>query len=152
MIAVDFDDEKLKFARQLVAEKTLNGCKVADIPEAIMDISKGGAQASLDALGAQITCHNSIMCLRPRGKHIQVGLMLGDHAAPQLSMSRVIAKKLEILGSHGMQAHRYGAMLDMIASGKINPQLLVGEKMSLDDAPAVLMNMNKFPSVVITRF
>ena len=54
-----------------------------------------------------------------------------------------------------MQAHRYGAMLDMVESGKLNPARLVGDKISLEQAPDALMNMDKFQSVgakVITSF
>ena len=66
-------------------------------------------------LGHPTTCFNSVSCLRKRGKHIQVGLLLGDHSAPRIPMSKVVANELELLGSHGMQAHRYGAMLAMVA-------------------------------------
>jgi len=38
-------------------------------------------------------------------------------------MSRVVANELELLGSHGMQAYRYGAMLDMLESGKLRPKV-----------------------------
>jgi len=81
--------------------------------------------------------------------------MLGDHAAPSIPMPKIVGKELEILGSHGMQAHRYDAMLDMIASGKLDPKRLVGDKISLAEAPDALMNMDKFQSVgatVITSF
>ena len=80
---------------------------------------------------------NSILCLRPRGKHIQVGLMLGDHAAPAVPMPKIVGQEIELLGSHGMQAHRYGAMLDMVESGKLDPARLVGDKIGIDAAGAM---------------
>ncbi len=155
VIAIDIDDEKLSLAKELGAAQTINGAKKKDVSEAIIELTKDGAHVSLDALGHPTTCFNSIQNLRPRGKHIQVGLMLGDHTKPQIPMAKVISKELEILGSHGMQAHRYGAMLDMINKGKLNPARLVGDKISLDEAPEALMNMDKFQSVgatVITKF
>lgn len=155
VIAIDIDDEKLALAKALGAVASINGSSVADVPEAVIEITKGGAHVSLDALGHPVTCFNSIMNLRPRGKHVQVGLMLADHATPQVPMAKVIGQELEILGSHGMPAHRYGAMLDMVEFGKLDPALLVGDKISLDEAPETLMNMDKFQSVgatVITKF
>lgn len=155
VIAIDIDDEKLALAKALGAVAAINGASVADVPEAVIELTKGGAHVSLDALGHPVTCFNSIMNLRPRGKHVQVGLMLADHATPQVPMSKVIGQELEILGSHGMQAHRYGAMLDMVKSGKLDPARLVGDKISLTEAPEALMNMDKFQSVgatVITKF
>ncbi len=70
-------------------------------------------------------------------------------------MAKVIAYELEILGSHGMQAFRYGAMMEMIRADKLKPELLIGRTMSLDDAPAALMAMDKFDGIgigVVTRF
>lgn len=155
VIAIDIDDDKLALAKALGAVATINGASVANVSEAVIELTKGGAHVSLDALGHPVTCFNSIQNLRPRGKHIQVGLMLADHATPQIPMAKVIGKELEILGSHGMQAHRYGAMLEMINSGKLDPARLVGDKIGLSEAPQALMDMDKFQSIgatVITKF
>lgn len=155
VIAVDIDDAKLALARDLGAVACVNGATVADVPEAVMELTRGGAHVSLDALGHPTTCYNSILNLRPRGKHVQVGLMLGEHTSPQVPMAKVIGQELEILGSHGMQAHRYDAMLAMIQSGKLAPERLVGGRISLAVAPNALMAMDKFQSVgatVITEF
>ena len=81
--------------------------------------------------------------------------MLGEHAHPQIPMDKVIAHELEIYGSHGMQAFRYKAMMEMIETGKLQPQRLIGKKISLDEAPAALMAMDQFAGVgigVITSF
>lgn len=154
VIAVDIDDRKLSLAKELGAVATINGA-AGDVAEAVIELTRGGAHVSLDALGHPVTCFNSILNLRPRGKHVQVGLMLGEHMTPQVPMAKVIGKELEILGSHGMQAHRYGAMLDMIASGKLSPNRLVGDRINISEAPKALMDMDKFQSVsatVITSF
>ena len=68
--------------------------------------------------------------------------MLGDHAAPRIPIPRVIAHELEIYGSHGMQAWRYGAMMEMILSGRVAPEKLVGDRITLDDAVPALMSMD----------
>ncbi|MGZ9811645.1 zinc-dependent alcohol dehydrogenase family protein [Pseudoroseicyclus sp. H15] len=154
VIGVDLDPAKLALARELGAVAVIDG-REGDVPEVIHEITRGGAHVSLDALGHTVTMTNSILCLRPRGKHIQVGLMLGEHAAPAVPMPRIVGQEIELLGSHGMQAHRYGAMLDMVASGKLDPARLVGNQISLTEAPGALMAMDSFRSVgatVITRF
>jgi alcohol dehydrogenase len=54
-----------------------------------------------------------------------------------------------------MQAFRYAKMFEMINSGKLNPELLIGKTISLGDAPHALMNMDKFENLgvtVINRF
>ena len=153
VVAVDISDEKLALARKFGAVATLNG-READVPGAIHEITQGGAHVSLDALGHPTTCSNSVLSLRRRGKHVQVGLMLGDQATPEVPMARVIAHELELLGSHGMQAHRYTDMLAMVQSGKLDPAQLVGDRISLGQAAEALMGMDRFSAVgatVITR-
>ncbi|MEP6444048.1 MAG: zinc-dependent alcohol dehydrogenase family protein [Hyphomicrobiales bacterium] len=149
VIAVDIDPAKLALAKEFGAVATINGA-VEDVAPAIHDVTKGGAHVSLDALGHPTTMTNSILCLRPRGKHIQVGLMLGEHSTPNVPMPKIVGQEIEILGSHGIQAHRYGAMLDMVKSGKLDPAQLVGDKIGINDAPQALMNMDKFASVGAT--
>jgi len=155
VVAVDIDPAKLALARELGAVATLDGASAADVPGAVIEITRGGAHLSLDALGHPATFANSILNLRPRGRHVQVGLLLGDQATPAAPMARVIGQELEILGSHGMQAHRYPAMLEMIGAGRLDPSRLVGARISLDEAPAALMAMDRFQSLgatVIDRF
>lgn len=155
VVAVDLTEEKLDFARQLGAVATINAAQTQDVVGAVRELTGGGAQVSLDALGHPVTSVNSIGNLRRRGRHIQVGLMLGDHARPPIPMDRVIAYELEILGSHGMQAFRYQAMFEMIAAGKLAPQKLIGNRIGLDEAPEALMRMDRFDGIgisVVTRF
>ncbi|BCB60419.1 alcohol dehydrogenase [Halomonas sp. A020] len=155
VVAVDISEQALALARQLGAVATVNANQVANVVEAVVEITQGGAHVSLDALGHPTTCFNSISNLRKRGKHVQVGLMLADHSTPAVPMSKVIANELEILGSHGMQAHRYGDMLAMIQSGKLAPEKLIGRRITLEESVQALTNMDKFEGVgvtVVTKF
>ncbi|WP_296704833.1 zinc-dependent alcohol dehydrogenase family protein [Algoriphagus sp.] len=150
IIAIDIDEEKLKLAKKIGASFTLNSSKVSNVVEAVRELSKGGVHISIDALGSPETCFNSIENLRKRGKHIQVGLMLADHKHASIPMNQVISKELEIYGSHGMQAYRYPDMLQMILSGKMNPELLIGSRISLEDSLTALPEMDKFKGTGIS--
>lgn len=155
VIAVDIDEQKLSKARELGAEVTINSRVVSDTVQAIQDHSGGGVHVSLDALGHPQTCFNSIACLRRRGRHVQVGLLLGDQNRPALPMDAVIARELEIYGSHGMAAHTYPEMLGMIEAGLLNPQQLIGQRIGLDESIDALVNMDQFVGsgvTVIDRF
>jgi alcohol dehydrogenase len=154
VIAVDLTDEKLAFAKAMGAHALVNASKMK-VVDAIRDITSGGAHLSIDALGHSVTAMNSVRCLRKRGRHIQVGLMLAEHARAAMPMDKVIAHEIEIKGSHGMQAHRYPAMFAMIERGLLRPDKLVGREISLDEAPAALMAMDDFTGTgisVVTRF
>lgn len=150
VIAIDIDDEVLALARGLGATVTLNAKENSDVAGVIHDTTKRGADVSLDALGSAATCSNSIMCLRKRGRHVQVGLMAGEDYLPRIPLHRVIAHELEIFGSHGMQAAKYREMLAMIVSGTLNPRAMIGKTVQLEEAPDELAKMGRFGSVGIT--
>jgi alcohol dehydrogenase len=144
VIAIDIHKETLDFARELGASFTINALETPGLIEEIRDLSKGGVHVSLDALGSQETCFNSVAGLRKRGKHIQVGLMTGDHAHPKVPMDKVIAHELEIIGSHGMQSFKYPDMFEMIRGGNLQPQKLVERMISLEEVAAELPAMDRF--------
>jgi alcohol dehydrogenase len=81
--------------------------------------------------------------------------MTGSHQHPKIPMDKVIANELEVLGSHGMQAHQYPDMLEMIRNGKLHPEKLIEKTISLREATLALPNMNTFENkgvLVINSF
>ncbi|MEP7075620.1 MAG: zinc-dependent alcohol dehydrogenase family protein [Acidobacteriota bacterium] len=149
VIAVDISDDKLDLARSFGAEVAINS-RNQPAAAAIVDATSGGADISIDALGSPEVLENSISSLRKRGKHVQVGIMdAGKHNAT-IPIDKIIGGELEILGSHGMQAYRYPEMLAMIVSRKLRPDRLIGRRISLDDSPRELADLNSFGSVGVT--
>jgi alcohol dehydrogenase len=150
VIAIDINDEALVLAKQFGAEQGLNVRKVADVAGAILDLTNGGADISLDALGSVETASNSIRCLRKRGCHVQVGLLVGEDARPRLPMELVIARELEIFGSHGLAAANYPALMQLATTGKLDPRRLVSRLITLEEAPAALAELGAFAHAGIT--
>ena len=148
VIAVDINEEKCNFAASLGADYTVNAAR-ENVVEAIKEISKGGAHVSIDALGHHKTFGNSINCLRKRGRHIQVGLMSGDHASPPIPMPLVIANELEILGSHGMQASKYPEMFELVLKEKIDLKRMITENVDLEKVPEYLPGLDRRQSAGI---
>jgi len=155
VVAIDINKEALNKARSVGARAAIDASRVKDVVQAIRDITSGGAHVAIDALGSPTTCFNAIAGLRKRGRHVQVGLMVADQSNPRIPMDRVIANELEILGSHGMQAHCYPGMLAMIAAGKLQPEKLIARTVDLDQGVRELQAMNRFDTTgatVINRF
>ena len=70
-------------------------------------------------------------------------------------MDQVLANELEVFGSHGMQAYKYPAMLEMIKEGRLKPERLVERTISLEEATMALPRMNQFENkgvLVINAF
>ena len=150
VVAVDLADDKLAFARQLGAEITLNARGTDDIAEAVRSATEDGVHVSIDALGSLATCLNSLGSLRKHGRHVQVGLMTAEHSHPRIPMGPVIARELEIRGSHGMAARDYPAMLELITRGDLSPERLVTRTITLSEVAAALPRMDAFEGVGIT--
>jgi alcohol dehydrogenase len=142
VIAIDVSSAALDRAVALGAEIRVDASQGGDLGRAVRDLTDGGAHVSVDALGSPATAGNSVRSLRRRGRHVQVGLLLGDDARAPLPMARVIAWELEIYGSHGMSAAAYPALLGLVAAGSLHPELLVGRTVGLDGIGDALAAMD----------
>ncbi len=155
VIAIDIKEDTLEFAKELGAVATINAQSAGNVVEAVKELSDGGVHVSLDALGSQTTCFNSIANLRKRGKHVQVGLMTGDSQQTKVPMDQVIANELEILGSHGMQAYKYGDMFQVIKNSQLPIETLLEKTITLEESTQLLPKMDQFSNkgiMVINSF
>jgi D-arabinose 1-dehydrogenase-like Zn-dependent alcohol dehydrogenase len=155
VVAVDISEPALELARRCGAEVCLAAGPAgpAGVAEIVREVTGGGAHLSIDALGSPATCAASVLSLRRRGRHVQVGLLPAGPAGTAVPMDRVIAYELAVLGSHGMPAHAYPRLLALITSGMLNPGLLITGTLSLTDAPAALTEMDRFahPGIRLIR-
>lgn len=149
VIAVDVNEDALIAARHLGAHELVASSESTDIAAEVVVRSGGGVHIGVDALGHPELAAASVSSLRRRGRHVQVGLLLGDAALTALPMDRVIAQELSILGSHGMPAVDYPAMLGLIAAGVLDPEHLVTRRIPLDEAGGALAGMDE-PAVGMT--
>jgi D-arabinose 1-dehydrogenase-like Zn-dependent alcohol dehydrogenase len=157
VLAVDVSAAALERARELGAEAAVDagsagaaggsgaagGAGAAasvGVAAVVAEITGGGAHVSIDALGSPALATDSVACLRRRGRHVQVGLLPGGPVP--LPMDLVIARELEIYGSHGMAARDYPAMLRMVADGTLRPALLTGDVIGLDGVGPALAAMD----------
>jgi alcohol dehydrogenase len=137
VVVVDRNPEALDAAGRLGAEATLLA-DGTDIPVAVAAMTGGGSHVSVDAVGSERTCADAVMSLRRRGRHVQIGLLPPVDGHPRVRMDRVIAWELDLLGSHGMAATDYPAMMALIEDGSLQPQRLVERTIGLEAAAALL--------------
>ncbi len=138
VVAVDRNREALALAADLGAEHTVLADGTTDVPETVAGLTDGGSHVAVDAVGSEQTCADAILALRRRGRLAQVGLLPPVDGHPRVPMARVIAWELDLLGSHGMAAVDYPAMLALVESGVLRPQRLVERVIGLDEAAALL--------------
>ena len=139
VVAIDVSAPALSRARELGASCTVDP-GAGDAAVAVVEVTGGGAHVSLDALGSPATTASSVRSLRRRGRHVQVGLLLGGPTP--VPMDVVVARELEIYGSHGMAARDYPPMMAMVADGTLRPGRLVGRVIGLAEVGVALAAMD----------
>ncbi len=150
VVAVDVSPQALDLARKFGAAECVDASGVPDTAQAVRDLTGGGSHLSLDALGSPMTCAASVNGLRRRGRHLQVGLLPSPTGTTPVPMARAIALELELLGSHGMAAHAYPPMLELVRAGILRPDLLVTSTITLNAAPAALAAVGTTPGAGAT--
>ena len=141
LIVTDIVQEKLDHALGLGADYAVNAAD-GTAAEQIKDITDGGAHVSVEALGFPATVAASIACLRPLGRHVQVGLPVGHHAVQEVNLNTVYMGNLALYGTRGMPAHRYPSLLSLIEGGHVDLSPIVAREVALSETGAELAKFN----------
>ncbi|MER5377606.1 zinc-dependent alcohol dehydrogenase family protein [Streptomyces sp. NPDC002553] len=149
-VAVDVSPQALELARRFGATVCVDARETPDTASVIHELTGGGAHLSLDALGSPATCAASVNGLRRRGRHVQVGLLPSADGTTPVPLARAVALELELLGSHGMAAHAYPEMLELVRAGVLRPDLLVTSTIALDAVPEALAALGAAPGAGVT--
>lgn len=140
VVVVDIVEEKLEHAKQHGADATVNAAKT-DAAAAIRDITGGGAQVSLEALGVAATTNASVECLATLGRHVQIGMPSGS-GMMEVNMRAIYTKQLAFFGTRGMPSWKYPTLLSMIERGQVDISPMVAREIPLSAASAELRAMN----------
>jgi alcohol dehydrogenase len=156
VVAIDIKPFKLEKAEELGASVTIDSTTVDDVPAEIRDVTDGGADVSVDALGIAETCQNSVRCLDIKGQHVQIGITTEAEAGVVgLPTDKIVFSEIEVIGSKGMPPSRYDEIFRMVENGKVDPSLVISEQTSLDTVSEKLAAMTNFETEgvpVITEF
>ncbi|MFO6463019.1 zinc-binding dehydrogenase [Jannaschia sp. KMU-145] len=140
VVVVDVVQEKLDHALSLGMDAAVMAGE--DTAERIREITGGGAHVSVEALGIPATVNNSLRCLRPLGRHVQVGLPTGHTARMDVDMSAIYQGNLAVYGTRGMPGWRYPSLLGLIVSGQVDMAPLIAREVGLSDVSDELAAFN----------
>lgn len=143
VIAVSNTAGKLEQARREGAVETLTAGE--NVPEAIRELTGGGAHVAVDALGSAKTVVPAVMSLRKGGRHVNLGLTGQDEKGMiTLPVDAIVFNEWTFRGSVGCPTTSYPGMLSMVASGRLAPGRLVANTVPVEGASAVLESMSDF--------
>ncbi|OYR49435.1 MULTISPECIES: alcohol dehydrogenase catalytic domain-containing protein [unclassified Halorubrum] len=162
VVAVDVDDDALSLASDIGADALVNAADAPDaeaddsVPDRVRDLTDGGADVSVDALGIAETCRNSVRSVRPRGTHVQVGLTTeaerGEVSLPTDWMTRW---EVSFVGSRGMPPTSYDDLFALVEATDVDPGALVSDEIALSavsDRLAALGEYDVHGVEVVTDF
>ncbi|MBF9037002.1 MAG: zinc-binding dehydrogenase [Paracoccaceae bacterium] len=141
VVVVDVVQEKIDHALSLGIDAGVNALD-GDVAAKIIEITKGGAHVSIEALGIEATVAASIGCLRPLGRHVQVGMPVGHTAHMQIDMNTVYMRNLALYGTRGMPSWRYPSLLGLIEAGRVDMSPMIAREIPLSQTGAELAAFN----------
>lgn len=141
VVVVDIVEDKLVHARNCGADAAVNGA-TTDAAAAIREITGGGAQVSIEALGIEATTNASVDCLATLGRHVQVGMPASQNGQMQVNMRAIYSKQLAFFGTRGMPSWKYPSLLGMIERGEVDISPMLARQIPLSGASGELRAMN----------
>lgn len=133
IIAIDGNDERLAISKKMGADVTLNFTKV-DVVSEIMKLTGGrGVDASIEALGLQITFEQALRILKPGGTLSSLGVYSEDLTIPVSAFAAG-------LGDHQINTalcpggkERMRRLLNVVQSGRVDLSSLVTHEYKLEN-------------------
>ena len=135
IVAVDINEERLAFARSYAATHTFRAQRESAADSAkrlIQETDLGlGADAIIDASGAEICIQTAIHACRNGGTYVQGGMGKADINFPIMA---ACAKELTIKGSFRYGPGDYALAVDMISTGRLSVKELITGQVKFEDA------------------
>ena len=146
IIAVDLDDRKLEWARNLGATHTVNSSD-ADPVAAIQELTGGfGADVVIDAVGRPETWKQAFYARDLAGTVVLVGVPTPDMKVPDLPLIDVFGRGGSLKSSwYGdcLPSRDFPMLVDLYQQGRLDLDAFVSEEIGLGDVEAAFTKMHE---------
>nr|MDO8114002.1 zinc-dependent alcohol dehydrogenase family protein [Candidatus Sigynarchaeota archaeon] len=148
VIICDIDDNKLKIAKSLGAEKTLNS-KKDDVVKIVKEMTYGlGAEVVIDAAGAEQTLNLAFSLVQNCGSIVVFGVPPENLKLP-VKMYDIYRREVSVIGSFTNPPPTNEQALKLMATGRIKYDQLVTHPVSLDQVESAILKMRDHTETVI---
>lgn len=135
IVAVDINEERLKFAKQYAATHIVVSQRESaeDSAKRIIEASDlgVGTDVCIDASGAEPCIQAGIHVLRTGGTYVQAGMGKSDITFPIGAMG---AKELNVKGSFRYNSGDYSTAVGLVTSGRVSVKELITGRVKFTDA------------------
>lgn len=133
IIAIDGNDERLAIAKQMGADIALN-YKQVDVVDEIMQLTRGrGVDATIEALGTQITFEQALRVLKPGGTLSSLGVYSQDLRIPLSAFAAGLGDHKIVTALCPGGKERMRRLLNVVQSGRVDFTALVTHEYALED-------------------
>jgi threonine dehydrogenase-like Zn-dependent dehydrogenase len=131
VIGVDGDDSRLEMAKKMGVDVVLD-YRETDVVKEIRDLTNGGVDVSIEALGTDNTFTSALRVLRPGGTLSSLGVYSGNLSIPYDAFGAGLAdvKIVTTLCPGGKE--RMSRLMEMVRSGRLDLQPLLTHRFRLD--------------------
>lgn len=133
VIALDLNDARLDLAKRLGASAVINTTGVPRVDKKVRELTDGGADVAIEAIGSPATIELAFGLLRRGGRLCVIGY---SHEPVSLSAARLMYYELEIVGSLGCGAGEYREILGLVAAGTLQLEPIVSGTLPLAEINA----------------
>ncbi len=145
IIAVDLEEDKLKMAKELGADYTLNPNKDHVEKEVFKLTENRGADVAFEVVGISATVKTAIHCVR---KGATVTLVGNLSTTVEIPLQDVVTRQLRLQGSCSI-CGEYPAVLDMIARKEVNVDAILSAEAPLSEGAEWFQRLyNKEPGLI----
>jgi threonine dehydrogenase-like Zn-dependent dehydrogenase len=132
IIGVDGDEHRLKMARKMGADITLN-YRECNVVEEVLKLTGGGVDVAIEALGTQETFESCLRCLRPGGTLSSLGVYSGKLQIPYEAYAAGLGDHRIVTTLCPGGKERMRRLINVVQSGRFDPTMLVTHRFSLAD-------------------
>ena len=132
IIGVDSDEARLKMARQLGANVTLNFNEI-DVVAEVKRLTGGGADVAIESLGTQQTFENALRSLRPGGTLSSLGVYSGKLQMPYDAFAAGLGDYHIVTTLCPGGKERMRRLMEVVKHGRVDLTPLLTHHFSLDE-------------------
>lgn len=139
VIAADIDDQKLEMAKSCGADYVFN-TKNVNLPDECRKVTNGrGVTYSAEFVGSTLTTELAFKCLAEGGTQVQPGYYPGHSF--QVDFMDLVKGERSIIASRACTKDSLQGAMDLVASGKVEPQIDPTAIFSLENANEALARL-----------
>jgi len=145
IIITDLEPFRLELAKKLGATHTVNA-KEVDAIQKVLELTNGGADVIMEAVGAPATIQQTIKMARPGAVIVLIGMPTVDDIP--IRIVEAICKEVDIRGIF-RYANAYRPAIKLVSKGKIDVKSMITTRFPLDKVQEALEYPGKHPGTCI---